>query len=482
MLGVFLAGIDATVVGTAMPTVVGDLGGLDLYSWVFASYMLSTAVFMPLFGKLSDLWGRKRLFQIAILVFLLGSMLSGTSQNMSQLVLYRVVQGIGSGGMAAVPFALLGSVFPPEKRGRAFGFVAAVWGISSILGPAVGSSIVMHLSWRWVFYVNIPFGLASMVLIGYAYHELIEPRKGSVDVRGAASFGLAIVAVLVAFFNVGRGEEPTATTSVALVGVFLLMLYLFYRTEKSSVEPMLPLHFFKIRAFSTSITCGFLGGFAIFGGLAFVPLFVQSVQGGSAVKAAMVITPMSLGWSLASITSGQVLHRVGARQMVMMGMVSMAVGFLLASLVRLDTPLYYMILSTALIGIGMGVQTPALLTTAQNSLPSGVLGVATSSQMLSRLVGGAIGVSVMGAALTHSMQERFVNSASGLFAELPESIRAHLHEPHLLLTESMRANIDQQHLHYILSVFTHALHNVFITGLAVAILGVMAGFFLPGRR
>lgn len=479
MLGVFLAGIDATVVGTAMPTIVSDLGGLNLYSWVFASYMLTTAVFMPLFGKLSDLWGRKKVFFIAIAFFLLGSTLSGTSQNMLQLVLYRVIQGIGSGGMAAVPFAIIGSVFPPSKRGRAFGFIAAVWGISSIVGPAVGSFIVMHISWRWVFYVNIPFGIMSIILISLSYHELVEHKSVSVDAKGAVTLGSAIVAILFAFFNVGKGEEITSPMVLFLIGFFLIAIYLFVRTEKRAVDPMLPLEFFQIRAFTASNVCGFIGGFAIFGGVAFVPLFVQSVQGGSPMKAAMVITPMSLGWAAASITAGQLLHKVGARRMVFGGMCSMGVGFLLASFVRLDSPLYYMILSTTLIGIGMGVQTPALLTTAQNALHSGVLGVATSSQMLSRMLGGAIGVSVMGASLTHSMQDEFRNSSTALLASFPDTIRSHLNEPHLLLTESMRANLDPVHLSYILNIFTHSLHNVFVTGFVVAAIGLLAGFFLP---
>jgi EmrB/QacA subfamily drug resistance transporter len=479
MLGVFLAGIDATVVGTAMPTVVADLGGLNLYSWVFTSYMLTTAVFMPLFGKMSDLWGRKRLFFISVAFFLLGSILSGTAQNMLQLVLYRVVQGIGSGGMAAIPFAIIGSVFPPEKRGRAFGLIAAVWGISSIVGPALGSFIVMHASWRWVFYINIPFGLSSVALITAAYHETVKRSSASVDVRGAISLGATLVAILLAFFEVGRGGALFTIPVLVLVLLFVLMINLFVRVERGAAEPILPLQFFRIKSFAASNICGFIGAFAIFGGVAFVPLFIQSVQGGSAMKAAMVITPMSIGWSGASITAGQILHKVGARKIVLVGMAFMAVGFLLASFVSIDTPLYYMMVSATAIGVGMGVQTPALLTTAQNSLHSGVLGVATSTQMLSRMVGGATGTAIMGAALTHSMRNEFENTPSGFLAGLPETLRSHLGEPHRLLSESMRSNLDPEHLSYILNVFSHALHNVFLTGLIVAVLGIVASTFLP---
>jgi len=479
MLGAFLSGIDATVVGTAMPTIVSDLGGLSLYSWVFSSYMLTTAVFMPLFGKLSDLWGRKKLFYVAVLTFLLGSTLSGTSQNMLQLVLYRVIQGIGSGGMASVPFAIIGSAFPPQKRGRAFGFIAAVWGISSIIGPAIGSFVVLHMSWRWVFYVNIPFGLTSIFLISIAYHEYVERVPVSLDWKGALSLSIGIVAILLAFFSVGKGEELYSPAVVALVGVFVLMLFAFVQTEKTAAEPLLPLAFFRMRAVATSNICGFIGGFAIFGGVAFVPLFVQSVQGGSAVKAAMVITPMSFGWSVASILAGQFVHKLGARQIVPVGMACMAGGFLLARFVNVDSPIWHMIIATMLIGVGMGVQTPSLLTTVQNALHSKVLGAATSSQMLARMLGGSIGASVMGAALTHSMQDQFRNSSSGLIAELPDSIRLHLGEPHRLLAESVRANLNAGHLNYILGVFTDALHNVFITGMAVACLGVIVALFLP---
>jgi EmrB/QacA subfamily drug resistance transporter len=479
MLGVFLSGIDALVVGTAMPTVVQDLGGIQLYSWVFSSYMLTTAVFMPLFGKLSDLWGRKRLFYVSILIFVVGSMLSGTSQNMLQLVLYRVIQGIGSGGMAAIPFAIIGSIFPPEKRGRAFGLVAAVWGVASILGPGLGSFIVTHFSWRWVFYVNIPFGLASVILINLAYHEVVERKLVSVDVKGAAGLGIAITTLLVAFFVVGEGRDITSPAVLLLSGLSLGTIYAFTRVEKVAKDPVLPLEFFRVKAFSAANVCGFIGGFAIFGGVAFVPLFIQSVQGGSPMRVAIAITPMSVGWALASVVTGQVLHLTGPRRIVLSGMACMGVGFLLASFVRSDSPLYYVILSTTLIGVGMGVQTPALLATAQNALHSSVLGVATSSQMLARILGGAMGTSMMGAALTHSMQNEFLHSSSGMLANLPDAIKSRLSEPNELLTESMRANLDPEHLNYILGVFTHALHNVFITGLAVATAGLLAALFLP---
>jgi EmrB/QacA subfamily drug resistance transporter len=479
MLGVFLSGIDALVVGTAMPTVVQDLGGINLYSWVFSSYMVMTAVFMPVFGKLSDLWGRKKLFHVAILFFLLGSALSGTSQNMLQLVLYRVIQGIGSGGMAAIPFAIIGSVFPPNRRGRAFGLVAAVWGVASIVGPALGSFIVTHFSWRWVFYVNIPFGIASIAMISVAYHEMVQHGSAVVDVKGATALGIAIIALLIAFFMVGKGEEITSGDVLIPSVIFVLTAYFFVTAERAAKDPMLPLQFFRIRAFSAANVCGFIGGFAIFGGVAFVPLFIQSVQGGSPMKAAIAITPMSVGWALASVIAGQVLHLTGPRRIVLSGMTCMGAGFLLASFMKSDSPLYYMILSTTLIGVGMGVQTPALLTTAQNALHSRVLGVATSSQMLSRILGGAMGTSMMGAALTHSMAQEFLHSPSALVASLPDTVKSHLSEPHELLTEGMRANLDPVHLNYILGVFTHALHNVFITGLLVAAAGLVACVFLP---
>lgn len=479
MLGVFLSSIDALVVGTAMPTVVADLGGLHLYSWVFSSYMLMAAVFMPLFGKLSDLWGKKRMFIAAVATFLLGSILSGTATNMLQLVLYRLIQGIGAGGMASVPFAIIGSVFPPVRRGRAFGFVAVVWGISSIVGPALGSFIVTHFSWRWVFYINIPFGLASIALIMLAYHEMRPFASNSVDIRGALTLGLSIVSILVAFFRVGKGEAIFSTTVLILVGIFLLTIYLFFILEKRARNPILPLQFFKVRAFATSNICGFLGGFAIFGGIAFVPLFIQSVQGGTPVNVAMVVTPISIGWSGASIVSGQLLHTVGARLSVLLGMSFMALGFLLASFVRVDSSLSFMIVSGMLIGMGMGTQTPALIATAQNSLHSDVIGVATSTQMLSRMLGGTIGASVMGAVLTYSMQSDFRHSAAGILSGLPDSLQSHLAEPHRFLEESVRANLDPAQLNFILNVFTHALHNVFVTGFVVALLGMIAALFLP---
>ncbi len=480
MLGVFLAGIDAMVVGTAMPTVVGELGGLHLYSWVFSAYMLTTAVFMPLFGKLSDLFGRKSMFYAAIGFFLLGSITSGLSQTMLQLVLFRVIQGIGSGGMAAVPFSIIGSVFPPEKRGRAFGFIAAVWGISSIVGPALGSFIVTHLSWRWVFYVNIPFGVASIILITLFYHQERNQSSVSVDVLGAFSLGSAITALLLAFFEIGKGSSIFSSYVFLMLILFVLIMALFLSVERRAKDPILPLQFFKKRVFSVCNLCGFLGGFAIFGSIAYMPLFIQSVQGGSPMKVALVLTPMSLGWSLAAILGGQLFHKFGEKRIVLIGMLSMATGFFLAFFIRYDSSVEYLILCVTIIGMAMGIQTPALLTAVQNSLHKSVLGVATSSQMLARTLGGTIGASLMGATLTHSMQSEFTDLLqSGVLTKLPETVQSHLNEPHELLSAQVRAVLSPDLLNIILSAFTHALHNVFIIGFVVAFIGVLLSLLLP---
>lgn len=284
MLGIFLAGIDGTIVSTAMPTVVKSIGGLALYSWVFAIYMLFAAISMPLFGRLSDIYGRKRFFFVGVAVFVLGSALAGASQTMPQLIAFRAVQGIGAGAMYAIPYTILGVIYPPDERGRAIGYGSAVWGVSSVIGPLLGYLIVATLNWRWVFYISVPFGIGAVVLISNSLEETTGDVEQWVDYRGALALSIGVSALLLTL----EVFESSPEVAALLLAVSIASTLAFVHIERSARVPILPLSLFDDSVFVVTNAVGFLSSFVIFAALTYVPLFVQSVYGGAASAALAV--------------------------------------------------------------------------------------------------------------------------------------------------------------------------------------------------
>ncbi|MDY6776089.1 MAG: MDR family MFS transporter [Halobacteria archaeon] len=410
LLGIFLAGIEGTVVSTAMPTVVKSLGGLELYSWVFASYMLFAAVSMPVLGKLSDIYGRKRLFVAGVLVFVAGSGLSGLSRSMTQLILFRCLQGIGGGAMFSIPYTVFGVIYPPEKRGKAIGYGSAVWGVSSVVGPLLGYAIVTYLGWRWVFYLSIPVGFAAVALVSYGLEETTGEAE-SVDYPGAVSLVLGVGSLLLGLEFVGK----ETSVSVALLAVSAVSTVGFYFAERRAREPLLSLSLFSDGVFVTTNTVAFLTSFTVFAAIAYVPLFVQSMRGGAG-SAALAVFPISLGWSGTSVLAGRLVSRVGERRLATFGTVVMTSGFAAASLWDVGTSLPTVMATVFVIGVGMGSVTVPLLTSIQNHLGKERMGLATSSQQFFRNLGGTVGVSVLGFVMTLTMHERLrsVPGVSGL--------------------------------------------------------------------
>jgi EmrB/QacA subfamily drug resistance transporter len=411
MLGIFLAGIDGTIVSTAMPTVVGALGGLELYSWVFAIYMLFAAITMPLFGRLADIYGRKRLFYAGVGIFVLGSALAGASRSMPQLIAFRGLQGIGAGAMFAIPYTVLAVIYPPDERGKAIGFGSAVWGISSVIGPVLGYLIVATLSWRWVFYLSVPVGIAAVAVTAYSLPETTGDADRYVDVAGALTLSIGVGAILVALELL----ESSPVLAAGLVGVGLVGLAGFYLAERRARVPILPLSLFGDTTFLVTNGAGFLTSFAIFAALTYDPLFVQSVRGG-AQNAALIVFPISIGWSGTSFVSGRLINRFGERRLATGGALCMAASFAVAILWSVDTPLWAMMVTVFFAGVGMGTLTPPLLVAIQNHLGTERMGLATSSQQFFRNLGGTIGVAVLGVVLNASIRDRLagVPEVSGI--------------------------------------------------------------------
>jgi EmrB/QacA subfamily drug resistance transporter len=463
-----------------MPTIVSDLGGLSLYSWVFSVYMIMTAVSTPVWGKLSDTMGKRRIFITVVAIFLGGSVLCGLSQNMLQLIVFRGIQGIGAGGLASVPFSLISMVFPTSERGKALGLLSSTWGIASILGPMLGSLIVQQFAWQWVFYVNLPAGTVAIVIVATYYREETVRHKNAIDFLGAALLGTAIVALLLLTLWWGRGESiigpHVLVTSFVLAGCMTW----FIRHEGSVNDPILDLHFFRERAFWVGNLLAFLASFAMYGIVAFMPLFARNILGGTSIEAGIVVTSMSLGWSGASITAGRLVYRTGEKRLMRTGMVLLLLGFVLTQFTTTSSSMVYLTLCMIVAGIGMGMQTPAMLLSVQHSVGARHLGVATSTQMLARTIGGAIGVSVMGSVITASMLGQIGNLVgNGSLDGLPEAAKMHLVHPQELLSNTIRGMLSQQDLAIVLGAFTNALHQAFLIGLVMTVLAVAASFFLP---
>lgn len=406
LLGIFLAGIEGTVVSTAMPTVVQSLGGLELYSWVFASYMLFAAVSMPIHGKLSDVYGRKRLFVIGVGAFVAGSVLSGLATSMPQLVAFRTLQGIGGGAMFAIPYTILGVVYPPEERGRAMGYGAAVWGISSVIGPVLGFLIVDTLGWRWVFFVSVPVGVLAVALVVYALEETTGDTEPHVDIAGAAALAVGVGAPLLGL-QLLEGAAPLswwlsafAVGAVGMIGFAVI--------ERRAREPILAPSLFSDRVFLTTNAVAFLTSFAVFAAIAYVPLFVQSARGG-AISAALAIFPVSIGWSGTSILAGRLVERVGERRLIRTGSAVLVAGFAAASLWTPSGGLVPLLAVMFVIGVGMGSVTIPLLTAIQNHFGTDRMGVATSSQQFFRNLGGTVGIALLGVVMTATMRDRLAS-------------------------------------------------------------------------
>jgi len=399
MLSLFLASIEVTVVATAMPTIVAQLGGLDIYAWVFSAYMIASTTTLPLFGKLSDIYGRRCIFLLAVTLFLIGSILCAFAQTMLQLVLFRAIQGLGAGGIMPLAFTIIGDIFSFEQRAKMQGLFSGVWGVSSLIGPLLGGLLVERVSWHWIFYLNVPFGLIAIALMLAAWRDVTPRTGGRVDYPGALLLSGGIVALMLALFElrVGLAANPL-TIGAALLSALALFAAL-VPIERRAVNPILPLALFRERLFIAAISHGFLAGFALFGSANFIPLFAQAVLGTSATIAGAMLTPQVLSWTLASILGTRLLLRVNYRALALSGMGALAIGMGLLTQVSPTTPPWFLGFSTMLSGIGMGASIPIFLIAVQSTVPRHALGTATATVQFARSIGGAIGASVMGVVL-----------------------------------------------------------------------------------
>lgn len=397
LLALFLGALDALVMAAAMPTVVAELGGLHLYSWVYSIYLLSRAVSLPLFGKSADIFRSKTLYLVAIALFVAGSLGAGLAEDMGLLIACRAIQGIGAGGSFALVYVVLTDISSPETRAKSLSLGSFVWGLASVLGPSMGAFIVAHFSWRWIFFINVPLGVLSMAGVAFCLVETREKKKGAViDYAGALTLSITVLGLLMVFLVGGQIHDWTSTHVATLALVTIITGYWFYRIEKRAVEPILPLDFFMVRGFSTGNGAVFLSSFTIFALFAYAPLFVQSALGKNAMEVGTAVLALSLGWSVGSLLLGQIVGRIGTRNASIAGAVFLTVGCGLTLTFSTATSLSTCFWVLLFVGTGMGFVALSTILVVQNSLSDLDLGVATASNQFSRTLGGTIGVGVGG--------------------------------------------------------------------------------------
>lgn len=463
-----LAALDQTIVSTALPTMVGELGGLDHYSWVVTAYMLTSTTGVPLFGKVSDLVGRKVVLQFAVVAFLAGSVLAGMSQNMTQLIITRGLQGIGGGGIMAMSFVVLGDLVAPRERGKYAGYFTGVFAVSSVIGPLIGGFLVDSLSWRWIFYVNLPIGAVSLVLLQRFLHVHTERQARRIDWLGAALLVTSVSSMLLVTVWGGREYDWASPTILGLAGVATVLGGLFVWQESRAPEPLLPLRLFRDEVIRVAAALSFLLGAAMFGGMVFLPLFLQVVTGASPTRSGLLLLPMMGGVLVGSTMSGQLTTRTGRYKIFpLYGTALAIVGMTILSRLDADSGRVHSSLGMLVLGFGIGSTMPTLTLAVQNAAPFADLGVATSSVNFFRSLGGSLGVAAFGAVMTARLSDSLgrhgidIGEQSGALNS-PESIRA--------LPDPVRG--------WVIDALAFAVHGVFLFAIPVAIAAFVVAWLL----
>ena len=504
MLAMFLGSLDQTVVGTAMPRIIADLGGFDRYTWVTTAYLMTSTAVLPIVGRLTDMYGRKWFYIAGIIIFLLGSALSGLSQTLTQLIIFRAFQGLGGGIMIANAFIVIGDLFPPSERGKYQGLVTAVFGLSSIVGPILGGFITDNLSWHWIFYINIPLGI-PVIAVFVKFFPDIRPEKirHEIDYLGMCTLILCVVPLILALSWAGVQYEWASLQVIGPLVFAAVMAVAFVVVELRATEPIIPLAIFRNHVVALSMLAIFFVGMGMFGGIIFIPLYFQGVLGLSATSSGSFLTPMMVAMVFASTISGQILSRFGGHYRIqgLVGLAVMATGLYLLSRMTSDTSQTVAIFNIVIMGIGLGIALPLFIIAVQNAVPYRVMGIVTSSTQFFRAIGATVGLALFGSV----MANRF---ASSLTAGLPSEVAAAM-PPGLLseLSSNPQALVDpqamaalneqfselgpagaelvQQLVEVLRDALASAISDVFIIGLVAVAVAFVATLFLrevPLRR
>jgi len=477
LLGLFTAAMDQTVVATSIPKIVADLGGFGLFSWVGTGFLLASTTTIPIVGRLSDMYGRKPFFMLGIVLLLLGSALSGSSQNIEQLIAFRVIQGFGAGMIMSIAFTIVGDVFPPVERGRWMGLMAGVFAAASVLGPLIGGTLTDHADWRWVFYINLPMGGVALALLAYGMPRLRPATAPKMDYRGIVLLSATTVPMLLAFSWAGNRYAWISPEVIGFLAWSVVAFVLFVYAELRTDEPLLPMHLFKNRVFTVSGLVTLITGFAMMGSLFYIPLFVQGVLGASATNSGLVTMPMMIAMAIAAAIAGQMMSRLGKyRVLGVVGLIVMVIGMAILSTVDAETTRSEVTLAMIVFGIGLGTSIPLFTLAVQNSVPYRLMGISTSTMQFLRAVGGTMGVAIMFSVIQGQYQD-------GLQENVPAVVREHeqlsqaLDDPQFLLNPQALEQVQEAFAGF--GETGQALFEETIAGVQISLAaGVSESFFI----